>query len=89
MAFDQNNDTQPIGSFKLPSDGQLIDCIGGVRVSCFSFTLINGAVYTYETIIICEINIKNAATHKLNNAKQLATVDWVPPKNYMGTVVFR
>nr|CAH0100363.1 unnamed protein product [Daphnia galeata] len=62
MAFDQNNDTQPIGSFKLPSDGQLIDCIGGVR---------------------------NAATHKLNNAKQLATVDWVPPKNYMGTVVFR
>jgi hypothetical protein len=33
MAFDKNNATQPIGTFKLPSNGQLIDCIGGVGVS--------------------------------------------------------
>ncbi|XP_046651986.1 putative defense protein 3 [Daphnia pulicaria] len=62
MAFDKNNATQPIGTFKLPSNGQLIDCIGGV---------------------------KNAATHTSNSDKQLATVDWVPPKNFVGTVIFR
>ncbi len=33
MAFDKDNATQPIGTFKLPSDGQLINCNGGAMVS--------------------------------------------------------
>ncbi|EFX80354.1 hypothetical protein DAPPUDRAFT_304084 [Daphnia pulex] len=30
MAFDVNDDTKPIGTFKLPSDGKVIDCLQGV-----------------------------------------------------------
>ncbi|EFX80355.1 hypothetical protein DAPPUDRAFT_304085 [Daphnia pulex] len=31
----------------------------------------------------------DAATHTFNNEKQLVTVEWIPPLNYLGTVVFR
>jgi hypothetical protein len=33
MAFDVNDDTKPIGTFKLPSDGKVIDCLQGVGVN--------------------------------------------------------
>jgi hypothetical protein len=32
MAFDVNNDTKPIGTFKLPSDGKVINCTEAVDV---------------------------------------------------------
>lgn len=48
MAFDKNNATQPIGTFKLPSDGQLIDCIGGVKVSQF---FIENSVENFKAIV--------------------------------------
>ncbi|KAK4009016.1 hypothetical protein OUZ56_014159 [Daphnia magna] len=63
MAFDKNDATNtPIGTFKLPSDGKVIDCSGIVG---------------------------SAATHKFNNEKKLTTVQWTPPKNFMGTAIFR
>ncbi|XP_046452896.1 putative ferric-chelate reductase 1 homolog [Daphnia pulex] len=62
MAFDKNNDAQPIGTFQLPSDGKLMNC-------------------TADAL--------DAATHTFNNEKQLVTVEWIPPMNYLGTVVFR
>ncbi|KZS13190.1 putative Secreted protein [Daphnia magna] len=62
MAFDKNDATKPIGTFKLPSDGKVIDCSGIVG---------------------------SAATHKFNNEKKLTTVQWTPPKNFMGTAIFR
>jgi hypothetical protein len=39
--------------------------------------------------LIFFFKIKNAVTHTSNSEKRLATVDWVPPKNFMGTVIFR
>ncbi|XP_046651971.1 putative defense protein Hdd11 isoform X2 [Daphnia pulicaria] len=62
MAFDKNNDAQPIGTFQLPSDGKLMNC-------------------TADAL--------DAATHTFNNEKQLVTIEWIPPLNYLGTVVFR
>lgn len=48
MAFNKNNATQPIGTFKLPSDGQLIDCNGGVKVSQI---FIENNVETFKAIV--------------------------------------
>ncbi len=36
MAFDVKNDTEPIGTFKLPSDGKIIDCLQGVGVNIYA-----------------------------------------------------
>ena len=33
MAFDKSDESKPIGTFKQPVDGKLIDCSGGVMVS--------------------------------------------------------
>lgn len=33
MAFDVKDYTKPIGTFKLPSDGKVIDCLQGVGVN--------------------------------------------------------
>lgn len=33
MAFDVSDDTKPIGTFKLASDGKIIDCLQGVGVN--------------------------------------------------------
>jgi|LakMenEpi03Aug12_release.lakeMendotaPanAssembly.Ray.scaffolds.fasta_scaffold6463994_1 hypothetical protein len=33
MAFDKNNDAQPIGTFQLPSDGKLMNCTADALVS--------------------------------------------------------
>lgn len=32
MAFDKNNDAQPIGTFQLPSDGKLMNCTADALV---------------------------------------------------------
>jgi hypothetical protein len=32
MAFDKNNDAQPIGTFQLPSDGKLMNCTSDALV---------------------------------------------------------
>lgn len=63
MAFRKNDaDAKPIGTFKLPSSGKLIDCLGGVQ---------------------------NAATHSDRSEKKLVTVDWMPPQDFSGEVIFR
>lgn len=62
MAFDKTDESKPIGTFKQPVDGKVIDCSGGVM---------------------------NAVTHTNNLDKKSVTLDWTPPKNFMGQVVFR
>lgn len=32
MAFDKTDESKPIGTFKQPVDGKVIDCSGGVMV---------------------------------------------------------
>ncbi|XP_046651959.1 putative defense protein [Daphnia pulicaria] len=62
MAFDKSDESKPIGSFKQPVDGKLIDCSGGQM---------------------------NAVTHTNNLEKKSVALEWVPPQNFMGQVVFR
>ncbi|XP_046452897.1 putative defense protein 3 [Daphnia pulex] len=62
MAFDKSDESKPIGSFKQPVDGKLIDCSGGLM---------------------------NAVTHTNNLEKKSVALEWVPPQNFMGQVVFR
>ncbi|XP_057375810.1 putative defense protein 3 isoform X2 [Daphnia carinata] len=62
MAFDKADESKPIGTFKQPIDGKVIDCSAGVM---------------------------NAVTHTNNLEKKSVTLDWTPPKNFMGQVIFR
>lgn len=88
MAFDKNNDAQPTTAnrdFSIAQRRQINElhrrCPGNKRCTSHR-TKWN---YTFLSKII----FKDAATHTFNNEKQLVTVEWIPPLNYLGTVVFR
>nr|CAH0100364.1 unnamed protein product [Daphnia galeata] len=40
-------------------------------------------------LINCTSNGLDAATHKSKEDEQLVTIDWIPPTNNLGTVIFR
>ncbi|KAK4009017.1 hypothetical protein OUZ56_014160 [Daphnia magna] len=66
MAFDSESNLTDvsIGSFLLPSDGQVVSCPDGQ-------------------------SLNNAVTHQSSDKKQFVTVNWTPPKDYVGLVSFR
>lgn len=65
MAFDVEDDSEPIGSFMMMNqnkDAQFISCFNGTH---------------------------NAATHVLNDAKESITLNWMPPRGFLGQVIFK
>lgn len=89
MAFDKNNDAQPIGTFQLPSDGKLMNCTAVRRCPGNKRCTSHRTKWNYTFKNLSKIIFKDAATHTFNHEKQLVTVEWIPPLNYLGTVVFR
>jgi hypothetical protein len=89
MAFDKNNDAQPIGTFQLPSDGKLMNCTAVRRCPGNKRSTSHRTKWNYTFKNLSKIIFKDAATHTFNNEKQLVTIEWIPPLNYLGTVVFR
>ena len=91
MAFDatKSDDAGPIGIFGMPSDGQLLNCLGGENVSIIR--LCNWIFLNRPSkLLLYFLLLQNTISHKDNNSnKKNVTVIWTAPADFAGTVVFK
>jgi hypothetical protein len=92
MAFDKNDHSahpRPIGRFKQSAnDVKVMDCPGGMQVYK-SMLIFSTELITFYTLFVMQFREQNAVTHSTNVKKSSVTLEWFPPENYSGQVVFR
>jgi predicted nucleic acid-binding protein len=87
VAFDTSDydHEKALGTFSADGENaKAIDCLGGSGVNQFNFLLSN-----YHLLELCLYLLQNAATHVSNDTKTAVELTWIPPKGYLGQVIFK